>query len=848
MENQQNNLMLLEEEEEEEVALQGRQSKHLGLNNSSSDTAVVVSEDGNGNDNGNGNGNGHASPISRSTSSTTTSEDVDDSHAANGSTNAAETEKDGGEGDYVHNSVYFDQAEGIWKCRHCDWTYRVGIQWTDHIQNHRGHLHVLTNVKRYNQQEPNEGAEPVDGVSDMKATGASFAIYGTDSSENSQSQDILSREINIQSEKLLDNNGFSGSSVTPLEDSVDEQSIKSQPPKNAATLDEDTEIIEELVDEEGTDYDIENVLEKQTTHELYCPNCHSCITRKVVLRRRRRKIITARRKQKSGKLGKIAEQEEKKASSTVSANDQRHDTETIARDGGPTPAADDYNDNREQPDVFRCLSCFSFFIPTGNGFKLFRSFGDNTRNANVQDSQSIPASKPNWFFSIFSKDKRKATIDQANATVENPEERRSNQNISSSLPSNVLPHGTETSPVLLPGGVKISTGKPAEDTYQYGKGSFAKPQQGENDSGLDGSDSYRPQQGGVDSHLPSTHISVTIGQSNANIDNKNIEIAIGNEKPVQNGKAPSVQASSMSTSEGGLSVDAIKGTQTLDKVKINIEGKASSSENKITGNDVMITIEKEPRENTALTIQNVDGSVDDIRLPLIDTMINTDGGEPRGAGTGAAREWEVLKSIVYGGLIESITSLGVVSSAAGSGATTLNVLALGLANVIGGLFIICDNLADLKNDHHGGTSSGERNQQDRYRKTLGRREHFPLHATLVIISFLIFGLLPPIVYGFAYRESDNRDYKLAAVGIASLVCIMLLAIGKAHVQTPPKKYISTIFYYISIGVAASGASYVAGDLIDKLLEKLGWLHSQPSSAVNFSFPASKPVGQAWAFY
>lgn len=35
-----------------------------------------------------------------------------------------------------------------------------------------------------------------------------------------------------------------------------------------------------------------------------------------------------------------------------------------------------------------------------------------------------------------------------------------------------------------------------------------------------------------------------------------------------------------------------------------------------------------------------------------------------------AREWDILKSIVYGGLIESILSLGLVSSAAGADATT----------------------------------------------------------------------------------------------------------------------------------------------------------------------------------
>ena len=45
-------------------------------------------------------------------------------------------------------------------------------------------------------------------------------------------------------------------------------------------------------------------------------------------------------------------------------------------------------------------------------------------------------------------------------------------------------------------------------------------------------------------------------------------------------------------------------------------------------------------------------------------------GGRKGAGVGESRQLEILKSIVYGGLIESITSLGVVSSAAGAGAGT----------------------------------------------------------------------------------------------------------------------------------------------------------------------------------
>lgn len=43
-----------------------------------------------------------------------------------------------------------------------------------------------------------------------------------------------------------------------------------------------------------------------------------------------------------------------------------------------------------------------------------------------------------------------------------------------------------------------------------------------------------------------------------------------------------------------------------------------------------------------------------------------------------SNDWEILKSIVYGGLLESITSLGVVSSAAGAGAATCKQTALDL--------------------------------------------------------------------------------------------------------------------------------------------------------------------------
>ncbi|GAU48327.1 hypothetical protein TSUD_351670, partial [Trifolium subterraneum] len=52
---------------------------------------------------------------------------------------------------------------------------------------------------------------------------------------------------------------------------------------------------------------------------------------------------------------------------------------------------------------------------------------------------------------------------------------------------------------------------------------------------------------------------------------------------------------------------------------------------------------------------------------------------------------EILKSIVYGGLTESLASLSVVTSAASADAATLNIVALAIANLVGGLFALGHN-------------------------------------------------------------------------------------------------------------------------------------------------------------
>ncbi|KAL2557005.1 protein of unknown function-containing protein [Forsythia ovata] len=209
--------------------------------------------------------------------------------------------------------------------------------------------------------------------------------------------------------------------------------------------------------------------------------------------------------------------------------------------------------------------------------------------------------------------------------------------------------------------------------------------------------------------------------------------------------------------------------------------------------------------------------------------------EPGCVEHAGSKSLEILKSTVYGGLVESITSLSIVSSAAASETATMNIVALGLANVISGVFVVAHNLRDMKNECPE-TDSNE--QTDRYQELIGRREHFLLHFTFAILSFLVFGLIPPAVYGLAFEKTgNNKDYTIIAVAAASLICIILLSIGKAYCKGEQRfsEYFKTILYYVSNAVAVSGVAYGMGDAIKILVKKLGWFEtSTPTPATLFN--------------
>ncbi|CAK9151544.1 unnamed protein product [Ilex paraguariensis] len=156
------------------------------------------------------------------------------------------------------------------------------------------------------------------------------------------------------------------------------------------------------------------------------------------------------------------------------------------------------------------------------------------------------------------------------------------------------------------------------------------------------------------------------------------------------------------------------------------------------------------------------------------------------------------------------------------------------------------NLWELKKYQSGGASNQETERVDWYQELLGRRQNFLFYAAAAVLSFLVVGLLPPVIYGFSFQRSDDRDLKLVAVAATSLLCIILLSIGKAYVQRPPKSYITTAVYYVMIEFGVSAVSFAVGNLIMKLLEKLRLCQS--NSLVTLPLLKTEPVKPLWASY
>ncbi|KAM7467602.1 hypothetical protein LguiB_015164 [Lonicera macranthoides] len=798
----------------------------------------------------------------------------------------------------------------------------------------------------------------------------------------------LRPETNHHVDEILKHDNFPVSSIQPSEIKELDKSYETFGNKEIESA--DINPIREN-DHETIELDVEGVLEKQNTHDLFCPNCNSCITKRVIVRKRKRKIRISSEEPKRNKLEALIPSDLDAISADATSSVNTH------LDGNLPPGANDYDRDRG-PDIFRCLSCFSIFIPTGSGFKLFRMFGDKSEN---ESTQQIPSVKRSWFSFIFTSDKGKVVVEQrtsqsAGMRENNVGVQSSNLNEPYAEASSIPEAGTSQSAGVRENNVGVQSSNLNEASSILELLStetiVAEPQKNGERILTSSAESTKFEEAMVDvrekfddainkstdekdtivsSQTPISVLRETDMNGKVNIssrmpcyneqnvraelltetitedENRKVKVGDEDEKETEPTWVPALGEMDMNekvnisshiprdnkqnagaalltesiTEDGSkmvnlserdgtyhsefsqqstvttkwdiytekpfnvdcnLLISSVQDASLLQEGRVDIGKILKDMPTKDNANkDTILTVESEQVKTTASQLsQNIIGSPETEALPCVETQIGVV--EQRDA-TMASKVLglDIIKSIVYGGLVESITSLGVVSSAAGADASTgkfcgffswiflylhivfcliaypvgipginissviaVNVLALGLANLIGGLFVIGHDLWEVKESQTGGASNQVSEQVDRYQELLGRRSDFTLHAVVAVSSFLIFGLLPPVIYGFSFRKSNDRDLKLVAVAAGSLVCIILLAVGKAYVRRPPKSYFKTVMYFVIMGIMASGASYIAGGLIMKLLEKLGLF--EPSQGVSVLKPGL--VNPAWASY
>ncbi|GER46769.1 vacuolar iron transporter (VIT) family protein [Striga asiatica] len=700
--------------------------------------------------------------------------------------------------------VFFDKVEGIWKCRICTWTYRNGSGRVDHIHNHEGLMHKLMTVKTLNFES--EGDDP---------TRINFEASQISSLEDKPSHNKSSDEIESADVDLIDN--------------------------------DDLEVAE---------LDVERVIKKQNTHDLYCPNCNSCITRRVILRKRKRRVRTSDEEAKRNKTENVVGSTLGK-DSVQSHGDHVHDEDTADNIDAQIPTVNEV-ERESGPEVFRCLSCFSFFIPTGNGFKLFRKFGDRSRNEKLEEEQA-PRAKKNWFTSMFASNKPEIAVEQG-APREvmslggETGQSSSSQNAashSSASEKNVGPAGNNDS--LVEGGDENNDSLSLVENLDFSKpkpslnGILLNSAAGKLDTTWTETidkDAIRLSTPAAELKASDVDGKLNISVSIPHAEQQEVRTTILTESFLDN------KHESFSSTDHGEVYSTEQPQHIITKTKFDIHsGEPMKVENVSVlkgvpyaeGKDTVITIDSQP-DGLSQTVQSISSLSETASLLQSSpqtTIVGRERTEER-----EERGIEVIKSIIYGGLIESITSLSIVSSAAAGGAGTLNILALGMANLIGGLFVICQNLHELKCECPIEPPAGTQipNQSpitDRYKELLGRRQNFLLHAVVSVISYLVFGLVPPVTYAFSFRKTDDRQLKLLVTAAVSFVCIFWLAVGRAYVRRAPKPYLSSVFTFVVLGFIASGVSYAVGALAQRLLERLGLFGPGLENEV---------VGPAWASY
>lgn len=167
-----------------------------------------------------------------------------------------------------------------------------------------------------------------------------------------------------------------------------------------------------------------------------------------------------------------------------------------------------------------------------------------------------------------------------------------------------------------------------------------------------------------------------------------------------------------------------------------------------------------------------------------------------------------LPEFVYGGMDGAVTTFAVVAGASGAALSSVIVLILGFANLIGdGFSMSVGNYLSVK-------SQNEMRQKHPGLKCIPNKKPMKT-AIATFISFILIGLIPLISFCLAYFIPSlvSNQFKMSFVLTAVALAVVGFVKGKVVKKHPVRASLESLL----IGGTAAGLAYLTGMFIASLV-------------------------------
>lgn len=168
---------------------------------------------------------------------------------------------------------------------------------------------------------------------------------------------------------------------------------------------------------------------------------------------------------------------------------------------------------------------------------------------------------------------------------------------------------------------------------------------------------------------------------------------------------------------------------------------------------------------------------------------------------------DYLREFVYGGIDGAVTTFAVVAGATGARFDTTVILVLGFANLIAdGISMGVGSYLSTKSERELLEKKGESTAD----------EPSPvINGVTTYISFLLFGLIPLLVYAIDALFSLELDNLFTIATALTASAFIIIGLLKSRVAQTP--VVRAVMETLILGALAAGSAYVLGDYLERFI-------------------------------